>query len=377
MARPVRPARLRTLICATALAVALTVLAAARAAAPEWVSGLVAPADSTAPVAAKPYMGYSTWSLESTNFPGYGGENWLTESHVLEQAGVLASKLKSHGYNYVNLDAGWNVDNGTNVSDGYARPTADPKMFPHGMKYIGDQLHKKGLKFGLHLAVGLYQHYYNNGNTPIYRAPCCTTKDVVSLAWDAVNSGGATTGYDVYANGSRAVTVTGTSATVSGVRPGTGHSFTVVAHDANGRSSAPGKAVAITTPAVGGPVAYEAEAATNTLGGNASLADCAACSGGKKVGSVGYSGSVAIHNVSVPVDGTYLMKIDYTDGSSGRTMVVTTGGTSSQVPLPGSNDNNWGRPKSITVPVHLKAGANTITFGNADDYASDADRVTP
>ncbi|MET8787755.1 fibronectin type III domain-containing protein [Streptomyces sp. NPDC004589] len=685
MARPVRPVRLRTLTCVTALAVALTVPATT----PEWVSQAAAPAGSTAAVAAEPYMGYSTWSLESTSFPGYGGENWLTESHVLAQAGVLASKLKSHGYNHVNLDAGWNVGNGTNVSDGYARPTADPKKFPHGMKYIGDQLHKKGLKFGLYLAVGLYQDYYNNGDTPIYGAPGCTTKDIVypdlrktsgwddvsyqlnfaspcttkyiqsvadeladwgvdflkidgvgpgsnqgddahdnvpdikawhtalqktgrpiqfvlswslshdranvwkansngwrvdtdvecycdtlvtwnnsvkqrwndvvqwipdagpghwnnldsldvgagamdginnverqsymtlwavesaplyigddltrldshglelltndeviavdqagnpakpisqdtpqqvwyarntdgsytvalfnlgsgrsdvtahwsdlgisgkaavrdlwshkdlgsvrgsftdnlpphgsrllritpgstagrpgvplavhatasgatsvSLAWDAVNSGSATTGYDVYANGSRAVTATGTSATVSGLRPGTGYSFTVVAHDAKGRTSAPGKTVAITTPAAGGPVPYEAEAATNTLGGNASLAECARCSGGKKVGNLGYSGSVAINNVSAPEDGTYLMKIDYTDGSSGRTVVVTTGGTSFQVPLPGSNDNNWGRPRSITVPVHLKAGANTITFGNADDYASDVDRVT-
>ncbi|MET8641213.1 fibronectin type III domain-containing protein [Streptomyces sp. NPDC057746] len=685
MARPVRPVRLRTLTCVTALAVALTVPATT----PEWVSQAAAPAGSTAAVAAEPYMGYSTWSLESTSFPGYGGENWLTESHVLAQAGVLASKLKSHGYNHVNLDAGWNVGNGTNVSDGYARPTADPKKFPHGMKYIGDQLHKKGLKFGLYLAVGLYQDYYNNGDTPIYGAPGCTTKDIVypdlrktsgwddvsyqlnfaspcttkyiqsvadefadwgvdflkidgvgpgsnqgddahdnvpdiktwhaalqktgrpiqfvlswslshdranvwkansngwrvdtdvecycdtlvtwnnsvkqrwndvvqwipdagpghwnnldsldvgagamdginnverqsymtlwavesaplyigddltrldshglelltndeviavdqagnpakpisqdtpqqvwyarntdgsytvalfnlgsgrsdvtahwsdlgisgkaavrdlwshkdlgsvrgsftdslpphgsrllritpgstagrpgvplavhatasgatsvSLAWDAVNSGSATTGYDVYANGSRAVTATGTSATVSGLRPGTGYSFTVVAHDAKGRTSAPGKTVAITTPAAGGPVPYEAEAATNTLGGNASLAECARCSGGKKVGNLGYSGSVAINNVSAPEDGTYLMKIDYTDGSSGRTVVVTTGGTSFQVPLPGSNDNNWGRPRSITVPVHLKAGANTITFGNAGDYASDVDRIT-
>ena len=85
---------------------------------------------------------------------------------------------------------------------------------------------------------------------------------------------------------------------------------------------------------------------------------------------------MAIHNVSAPADGTYLMKIDYPEGSSGRTMVATTGGTSFQVPLPGSNDNNWGRLQSITVPVHLKVGADTITFGNADDYASDVDRIT-
>ncbi|MFE0330508.1 fibronectin type III domain-containing protein [Streptomyces sp. NPDC003753] len=689
MARPARPVRLRTLTCATALAVALAA-PTAWATTPSGSSGTQASETTTASaVAAKPYMGYSTWSLESTNFPGYGGEKWLTESHVLQQADVLASKLKSHGYEYVNVDAGWNVDDGKNVADDYARPTADLKKFPHGMKYVGDYLHRKGLKFGLYLAVGLYMDYYNDGRTPIHNAPGCTTKDIVypdlrktsgwdnvsyqlnfaspcttqyiqsvadelagwgvdflkidgvgpgsfqgddahnnvpdiqawhtalqntgrpiqfvlswslshnqadvwkansngwrvdtdvecycdtlvtwnnsvkqrwndvvqwipdagpghwnnldsldvgvgamdgindverqsymtlwaiesaplyigddltkldsyglklltndeviavdqaghpakpvsqdtpqqvwyarnpdgsytvalfnlgsgyadvtanwsdlgisgkaavrdlwshknlgsvggsftadlpphgsrllrltpsstgthpgvplavhgtastatsvSLAWDAVNSGTATTGYDVYANGTKAATVTGTSATVSGLSAATGYSFTVVAHDARGRVSAPSKAVAVTTPAAGGPVSYEAEAPGNTLSGNASVADCSACSGGKKVGNLGYSGSVAITDVTAPKDGTYLMKLDYTDGSSGRTVVVTAGGTSFQLPLPGTNDNNWGHPQSITVPVQLKAGTNTISFGNPSDYVSDVDRIT-
>ncbi|WP_225850540.1 fibronectin type III domain-containing protein [Streptomyces sp. HPF1205] len=693
MARSARSARLRTLTCATALAVAFAVPAAAASAAgsadaPTTASASTAAASSSA-LAAKPYLGWSSWSLESTNFPGYGGENWLTQANILRQADVVASKLKSHGYDYVNVDAGWNVDNGRNVSDGYARPAADPKKFPQGMKYLGDQLHAKGLKFGLYLAVGLYQDYYDNGEAPIHGAPGCTTKDIVypdlrktsgwdnvsyqldfaspcttkyiqsvadelaswgvdflkidgvgpgsfqgdaahdntqdiqawhtalrdtgrpiqlvlswalshtkadvwkansngwrvdtdvecycdtlvtwnnsvkqrwndvvqwigdagpghwnnldsldvgvgpmdglsdaerqsyatlwaiesaplfsgddltrldkyglslltndeviavdqagnparpvdqdspqqvwyargadggytvalfnlgagysdvtadfgdlgisgkaavrdlwshknlgsaagsftaelpphgsrllhltpaahssgpgvplgvhgtaatadsvSLAWQPVNSGSTTSGYDVYANGAKAASVTGTSATVTGLAPGTGYSFTVAAHDARGRVSAPSKAVAVTTPAAGGPVPYEAEAPGNTLGGNASVADCSQCSGGKKVGNLGGGGSVAINGVTVPRDGTYLMKLDYTDGSSGRTVVVTTASGSFQLPLPGSNDNDWGQPQSVTVPVQLKAGANTITFGNPSDYVSDIDRVT-
>lgn len=50
--------------------------------------------------------------------------------------------------------------------------------------------------------------------------------------------------------------------------------------------------------------------------------------------------------------------------------------TSLQVPLPGSNDDNWGHPLSITVPVRLKAGTGTITFGNPSDHVSDVDRIT-
>ncbi|MEW1649087.1 glycoside hydrolase family 27 protein [Streptomyces sp. NPDC091219] len=176
----------------TTLAVALAVPTAARATTSDALADQASSSSAPA-LAAKPYMGYSTWSLESTNFPGYGGENWITESNVLKQADVLAAKLKSHGYNYVNVDAGWNVDNGTSVADAYARPTADLKKFPHGMKYVADQLHRKGLKFGLYLAVGLYQDYYNDGKTPIYGAPGCTTKDIVypdlrqTSGWDNVS----------------------------------------------------------------------------------------------------------------------------------------------------------------------------------------------
>lgn len=649
---------------------------------------------TTAPapvLAAKPYMGWSSWSLESTNFPGYGGP-WLTESHVLQQADILASKLKSHGYEYVNVDAGWNVNPHTqkNVVDEYARPAADPVKFPHGMKYLGDKLHAKGLKFGVYMAVGLYIDAYNDGKSPILDAPGCTTKDIVypdlrktsgwdnvsyqlnfsspctskyidsiaqeyadwgvdflkidgvgpgssqgdeahnnvpdiqawhsalertgrpiqfvlswslshdkadvwkqnsngwridtdvecycdtlvtwnnsvkqrwndvvpwiddagpghwnnldsldvgagpldglneverqshmtlwaiesaplyigddlthldpyglslltndeviavdqagnparpvsqetpeqvwyarnadgsytvalfnlgkgyadvtadwsdlgitgrpavrdlwshknlgrsaggftdnlpphgsrllrvtpdavtgkpgvplavhatastatsvSLAWQPVNTGTATTGYDVYANGAKVAGASGTSTTVTGLQAATGYSFTVVAHDARGRRSAAGKAVPVTTPAADGPVAYEAEASGNTLTGNASVNDCSACSGGKKVGNLGgNNGSVAINDVAAPKDGTYLMKLDYTDGSSGRTVVVTVNGTSFQLPLPGGNDNEWGRPRTVTVPVHLKAGANTVGFGNPSDYVSDIDRIT-
>ncbi|MBY8878999.1 fibronectin type III domain-containing protein [Actinacidiphila acidipaludis] len=704
MARPARPAgsvrrrnplsggrgaRAVPVLAVTALAAALAVPAAAASAAPAAKTPTAsAPSQAAPALADKPYMGWSSWSLESTNFPGYGGENWLTEDHVLQQADVVASKLKSHGYDYVNVDAGWNVDNGHNVSDAYARPTADLKKFPHGMKYLGDQLHAKGLKFGVYLAVGLYQDYYNDGRTPIWNAPGCTTKDIVypdlrktsgwddvsyqldfaspcttkyiqseadelaswgvdflkidgvgpgsnqgdaahdntqdiktwhtalqntgrpiqfvlswslshnkadvwkansngwrvdtdvecycstlatwnnsvkerwndvvpwiddagpghwnnldsldvgvgpmdgltdaerqsyatfwaieaaplyagddltkldkyglslltndeviavdqagnparpvsqatdqqvwyarntdgsytvalfnmgagyndvtadfsdlgitgkasvrdlwthkslgsvsgsfgaslaphgsqllritpnktsgpgvplnvhatgdtagsvSLSWLPVNSGTATTGYDVYANGTRVAGTTGSAVTVTGLSPATGYSLTVVAHDAKGRTSAPSKAVAVTTPAAGGPTAYEAEAPGNTLAGSASVNDCSACSGGKKVGNLGGSSSVTVNGVSAPKDGTYLMKLDYVDGSSGRTVVVTVNGTAIQVPLPGSNDNDWGTPQSLIVPVPLKAGANSIAFGNPSDYVSDIDRIT-
>jgi hypothetical protein len=152
------------------------------------VAGLLAsliavPAAAQAPevqqqeIAQKPYLGWSSWSLQATNYPGVnpdGPASWLNEKNVVAQADVLAARFKQHGYDHVNVDAGWLAS-----FDEYGRPVADAKKFPHGMKWLGDHVHGKGLKYGSYLAVGLDLKAYNDGRTPIYNAPGCTTKDIV------------------------------------------------------------------------------------------------------------------------------------------------------------------------------------------------------
>jgi hypothetical protein len=44
--------------------------------------------------------------------------------------------------------------------------------------------------------------------------------------------------------------------------------------------------------------------------------------------------------------------------------------------MAGSADNDWDTAQHVTVPVRLKAGANTVKFGNPGDYAPDIDRIT-
>jgi hypothetical protein len=140
----------------------------------------------------------------------------------------------------------------------------------------------------------------------------------------------------------------------------------------DGRKSAPSKAIEL-TPAE--PVSYEAEAPSSVIEGGASRGGCGSCSGGGKAGNLGGSGSLTYNNVTVPADGTYLMAIDYVDASSGRTIVVTVNGVSFQQPMAGSADNNWDRAQRMVVPVTLKAGANTVKFGNPSDNAPDIDRI--
>ncbi|MEV6900971.1 fibronectin type III domain-containing protein [Amycolatopsis sp. NPDC051372] len=635
-------------------------------------------------IAQKPYMGWSSWSLESTNYPGVnptGGGSWLNEAHVLQQADILAAKFKQHGYEYVNIDAGW-----VGSFDQYGRPVVDAKKFPDGMAYVADYVHKKGLKLGSYLAVGLDLKAYNDGNSPIFGTTDCHTRDLVypdlrqtsgwdnqsyqinfaspcaqayiqseadvlagwgvdflkldgvgpgsfkgdaahdntpdvkawsaalkktgrpmqfvlswslshnqidtwkansngwridtdvecycdtlvtwnnsvkgrwndvvqyipdagpghwnnldsldvgsgkmdgiteaerqsymtlwaieaaplylgddltqlddygtklltndeviavdqagvpakpvsqqsdqqvwyarnadgsytvalfnlgsaptsvtanfgdfgltgaakahdlwshqelglsngsftatlpvhgskllrltpvnpvqvsapavvhgtastptsvSLAWDAsAGKLAPVTGYDVFAGGHKVASATGTSTTFNGLKPSTSYTFTVVAHDRLGRSSAASTAVSYVTPAASGPVVYEAE--NGSPGGGATVYDCA-CSGGKKVGYIGGSGLLTMNNIKVAAEGTYLVKLGYVDGDTSRSAVVTVNGSSFRLPAPGTNDNDWNTARTITVPIYLMAGNNQVIFGNPSDSVFDVDQLT-
>lgn len=79
-----------------------------------------------------------------------------------------------------------------------------------------------------------------------------TTATSVALAWDAATDNVGVTGYDVYRDGTLATTVTGTSATVTGLTPSTEYAFTVRAKDRAGNASQPTAAVRATTDQDGG-----------------------------------------------------------------------------------------------------------------------------
>ncbi|GII29001.1 glycosyl hydrolase family 18 protein [Planotetraspora mira] len=79
------------------------------------------------------------------------------------------------------------------------------------------------------------------------RSPVKTTR-TVSLAWDAATPGSLPiTGYEVYNGAALAMTVAGTSTTVTGLSPNTAYSFTVKARDRKGGLSAASAALAVRT----------------------------------------------------------------------------------------------------------------------------------
>ncbi|TXS54485.1 chitinase [Streptomyces sp. uw30] len=78
------------------------------------------------------------------------------------------------------------------------------------------------------------------------------TSSSVSLAWNASTDNVGVTGYDIFRGSSQVLSVSGTSATVSGLSPSTGYTFTVKARDAAGNVSAASNAVTVTTDTGGG-----------------------------------------------------------------------------------------------------------------------------
>ncbi|QOV33589.1 alpha-galactosidase [Streptomyces ferrugineus] len=171
----------RALRAVVVLALTAGVTAAVPAAQAETTTPPVAPA--TTAVAAKPYMGWTSWTMQSSKYPGLnpkGDYSYLSEANVAKQTDAMAAKLKKYGYEYVNIDAGWWMDwSWTQRYDEYGRQKADPERFPSGMKAVADRIHAKGLKAGIYLPVGLEKGAYRDGTTPIWNAPGCTTADIV------------------------------------------------------------------------------------------------------------------------------------------------------------------------------------------------------
>lgn len=84
------------------------------------------------------------WSVQSSSRSGYG-KNWLNETNIKNAANAMSSKLKSAGYAYINIDAGWNADlNWVFHTDGNSIPSPDPNRFPNGIASVAAYVHGFG-----------------------------------------------------------------------------------------------------------------------------------------------------------------------------------------------------------------------------------------
>ena len=90
----------------------------------------------------KPPMGWNTWNTFGKN---------INEQMVMEMADAICEKgYKDAGYEYIIIDDMWHLPERV---DGKQVP--NPELFPHGMKYVADYVHSKGLKFGMYSCAGV------------------------------------------------------------------------------------------------------------------------------------------------------------------------------------------------------------------------------
>ncbi|MFF4655419.1 carbohydrate binding domain-containing protein [Streptomyces sp. NPDC001381] len=83
------------------------------------------------------------------------------------------------------------------------------------------------------------------------------TSSSVSLSWNASTDNVGVTAYDIYRGSTQVLSVAGTSATVSGLSPSTGYTFSVKARDAAGNVSASSNPVSVTTNAGSGGTTFK------------------------------------------------------------------------------------------------------------------------
>jgi len=108
-----------------------------------------------------PIMGWSSWTLQATKLPAYGGTSgmtWATEARIQEQSVTMKRVLGRAGFTYINLDSGW-----SSGQDKNGRRIADPARFPGGLKRLADFVHARGQKLGLYLVPGVLQKDADDG----------------------------------------------------------------------------------------------------------------------------------------------------------------------------------------------------------------------
>jgi alpha-galactosidase len=89
-----------------------------------------------------PPMGWNSWNVFT---------NTLDEKLVMEIADAMVSSgMRDLGYQYINMDDYWHATS----RDADGKPVANPGKFPHGIKWLADYVHSKGLKLGIYSDAG-------------------------------------------------------------------------------------------------------------------------------------------------------------------------------------------------------------------------------
>ncbi len=128
-------------------------------------------------VGQKPYLGWSTFSEQTIN------SKFLTQANVSAQSDALASSgLEAHGFNYINIDSGWQGS-----FDANGRPIPNSTTFPD-IAALVDHIHQNGQKAGIYWIPGVEQPAVV-ANSPILGTPY-HIQDILVVPYTAGNAFG-------------------------------------------------------------------------------------------------------------------------------------------------------------------------------------------
>jgi alpha-galactosidase len=97
--------------------------------------------EETLGLALTPPMGWNTYN-------SFGVD--INSQMIMDAAdAMVASGMAEAGYEYIVIDDGWQIDRDEN-----GRIVVDSIRFPEGMKFLGDYIHSRGLKFGIYTDLG-------------------------------------------------------------------------------------------------------------------------------------------------------------------------------------------------------------------------------
>jgi alpha-galactosidase len=104
-------------------------------------------------LAARPYMGWTSWDTFRCN---------ISATLIEQQALLMHQKLQRYGYRYVNIDS----DCGNFVVNKYGYSVYNPSQFPGGIAPVARYVHHLGLKLGVYAVPGIPIQAVQE-NTPI------------------------------------------------------------------------------------------------------------------------------------------------------------------------------------------------------------------
>jgi hypothetical protein len=262
-------------------------------------------------VGQKPYLGWSTFS-QQTIIPT---SIVMTQANILAQSDALrASGLEAHGFRYINLDGGWTGD-----ADENGRTLYNKTAFPDFFGMIA-HIHTNGQKFGIYMNPGVSPSVVA-ANPPILGTQY-HMQDIIVTPPTNGNAFGGSDKIDFSKPGAQEYINS-----MINLYASWGVDFI--------------KLDAVT------PGSYNNDLRINNI------PDVQAMSK-----AIALSGQPIWLTISWAIDEDYLG-----DWQQFSNITLNSSGGSSNL------------PSSITIPVHLEAGMNSIEFGNPASYPPDLDRI--